>query len=46
LVCFGIQQLRFHGYRHCTPESFLQGYACGQRLAYFLEPFSSIMNIY
>jgi hypothetical protein len=46
LACFGIRRLLFLGYRHCTPESFLQGYACGQRLAYFLDHFSSIMNIY
>jgi hypothetical protein len=32
LVCFGIQQLHFLGYQHCTLEFFLRCYVCGQRL--------------
>jgi hypothetical protein len=40
-VCFGIQQLHFLGYQHCTLEFFLRCYACGQRSVYFFECSSS-----
>uniref|UniRef100_A0A0A9D6R3 Uncharacterized protein n=1 Tax=Arundo donax TaxID=35708 RepID=A0A0A9D6R3_ARUDO len=30
-VCFGIPQLHFHGYQHCTLEFYLRCYACGQK---------------